>query len=142
MLGRFYGMARLAWETGVAGGETWATPRARAIRCYSALGKAMESLIERHLGEIANLCRRFAVRRLAAFGSILREDFDPVQSDADFLVEFEPLPAAVRIQNYLNLREALGSLLSRRIDLVEDGSIRNPYILRKVNEQQRLLYAA
>jgi predicted nucleotidyltransferase len=102
----------------------------------------MESLIERHLGEIANLCRRFAVRRLAAFGSILRDDFDPERSDADFLVEFEPLPAALRIQNYLNLREALGSLLSRRIDLVEDGSIRNPYILRKVNEQQRLLYAA
>jgi uncharacterized protein len=102
----------------------------------------MESLIDSHLGEIASLCRQYAVRRLAAFGSILRDDFEPGSSDADFLVEFEPGPAAQRMQNYLRLREALGSLLSRRIDLVEDGSIRNPYILQKVHEQQRLLYAA
>lgn len=105
-------------------------------------GNAMESPIERNIEEIARLCRRFAVRRLAVFGSILRADFEPGSSDVDFIVEFEPIPAGERMLNYLRLQDALGSLLSRRIDLVEEGSIRNPYILQKVKEQQQLLYAA
>jgi predicted nucleotidyltransferase len=102
----------------------------------------METPIENNLEEIIRLCRRYGVRRLAAFGSILRGDFDPQRSDADFLVEFEAVPVAVRMRNFLGLREALGSLLSRPVDLVEDGAIRNPYILQSVAEQQRVLYAA
>jgi|SRR3954454_19212724 len=102
----------------------------------------MEALIERNRPEIAALCQQYGVRRLAVFGSILRDDFEPGSSDADFLVEFEPIPAADRMRNYLGLRDALGAQLSGPIDLVEDGSIRNPYILQKVKDQQQLLYAA
>jgi hypothetical protein len=100
------------------------------------------SPIQANLEEIARICQRYQVRRLAAFGSILRGDFDPLRSDADFLVEFEPVPVALRMQNYLALREALAALLSRPVDLVEDGAIRNPYILQNVAEQQQVLYAA
>jgi predicted nucleotidyltransferase len=39
--------------------------------------------------EIAEFCRRNRIRRLALFGSVLRDDFTP-QSDVDVLVEFEP----------------------------------------------------
>jgi predicted nucleotidyltransferase len=102
----------------------------------------MESLIQPNLDEITSLCRRYGVRRLAVFGSVLRGDFDPLRSDADFLVEFEPGPVAVRMQNYLALRAALASLLSRPVDLIEDGAIRNPYILQSVSEQKQVLYAA
>ena len=50
---------------------------------------AMLSLIAEHRAEIAALCRRFGVRRLAVFGSAARgADFDPARSDVDFLVEF------------------------------------------------------
>ena len=102
----------------------------------------MESPIELDLDEIARLCRQHRVRRLAIFGSALRPDFDSSRSDADFLVEFEPISTGERMKNYLALREALGSLLHRSVDLVESGAIRNPYILRAVKEQQRTLYAA
>ena len=102
----------------------------------------MDSLIERNLEEITRLCQRYQVRRLAVFGSILRGDFEPARSDADFLVEFEPVPVALRMQNYLALQGALASLLSRPVDLIEDGAIRNPYILKSVAEQQKVLYAA
>lgn len=100
------------------------------------------SPLQANLEEIACLCRRYQVRRLTAFGSILRADFDPQRSDADFLVEFEPVPVALRMKNYLALREALASLFSRPVDLVEDGAIRNPYILQNLSRQQQLLYAA
>lgn len=102
----------------------------------------MDSLIERNLEEITRLCRHYRVRRLTAFGSILRGDFDAQRSDADFLVEFETVPVAMRMQNYLGLRGALVSLLSRPVDLIEVGAIRNPYILKSVAQQQQVLYAA
>ena len=39
--------------------------------------------------EIADICRRYYIRRLAIFGSALRDDFGP-QSDVDVLVDFAP----------------------------------------------------
>ena len=62
------------------------------------------SPIQHYVEEIARLCQRYRVQRLAVFGSILRADFDEARSDVDFLVEFEPLPVAVRMKNYLGLR--------------------------------------
>lgn len=116
----------------------------KSVQCYSAFGTsfAVESPIQLDLEEIARLCRQHRVCRLAIFGSASRPDFDPSRSDADFLVEFEPISTTERMKNYLALREALGALLHRPVDLVEFGAIRNPYILRTVNEQQRTLYAA
>jgi uncharacterized protein len=40
-------------------------------------------------GEIAELCRKYHVRRHSLFGSVLSDDFGP-ESDVDVLVEFEP----------------------------------------------------
>ncbi len=38
---------------------------------------------------LASICRTYGIRRLAAFGSALRDDFSS-ESDIDLLVEFEP----------------------------------------------------
>ena len=50
----------------------------------------MLPLIHARREEVAELCRRFHVRRLEVFGSAARGDFDPERSDVDFLVEFDP----------------------------------------------------
>ena len=42
---------------------------------------------------IAEFCRKHYIRKLALFGSVLRDDFGP-KSDVDVLVEFEPRPCA------------------------------------------------
>ena len=102
----------------------------------------MDNSLQLNLEEIARLCRQHRVRRLVAFGSIVRPDFNEQKSDADFLVEFEPLSASIRMRSYLSLRSALHALLHRPVDLVEDGAIRNPYILKRIGERQRVLYAA
>src|ERR1700761_5654353 len=99
----------------------------------------MDSL-RANLDEIVRLCRLYEVSRLTAFGSIVREDFDSSRSDADFMVEFKS--SAARVQNYLGLQRGLAALLSRPVDLVEEGAIRNPYILRNIARQQQVLYAA
>jgi uncharacterized protein with HEPN domain len=60
-------------------------------------------IVERNLTAIAELCRRFGVRRLDLFGSAATGRFDPGSSDLDFLVEFEPaaqVRAAERITRF------------------------------------------
>ena len=40
--------------------------------------------------EIAAFCRKWGIKRLSFFGSIVRDDFDPERSDVDVLVQFRP----------------------------------------------------
>ncbi|MDB5480390.1 MAG: putative nucleotidyltransferase [Caulobacteraceae bacterium] len=84
----------------------------------------MHVLLEENRDEIAELCRRYGVRRLEAFGSVARgQDFDPGSSDADFLVTFENGSEHSGLARFLGLAEALEALLGRPVDLVERGTI-------------------
>ena len=64
--------------------------------------------------EIAELCQRHHVHRLALFGSVLRDDFGP-DSDVDLLVEFEPgkTPGLA----FFGMEIELSEMLGRRVDL-------------------------
>lgn len=93
------------------------------------------------LGEpLANLCRRFRVERLYLFGSAADGAFDPGRSDLDFLVTLEEQPPGEYADNYLGLAQALEKLFGRRVDLVTERSIRNPYFREAVFAARRLLY--
>jgi uncharacterized protein len=51
----------------------------------------MSALIDEKLEQIAAACQRYGIERLFFFGSALREDFSPGESDIDLLAEFGPL---------------------------------------------------
>ena len=103
----------------------------------------MLPLIAERRAEIAALCRRHHVRRLDVFGSAARgEDFDMARSDLDFVVEFEPLDAGGHYHGYFDLKEALESLFGRPVDLVTEGTVRNPYLRASIEKGRRPLYAA
>ncbi len=102
----------------------------------------MQEFITAKRAEIAEVCRAHHVRRLSLFGSAVRDDFDPARSDVDLLVEFEPGTSDNRFELYFNLHEALERILHRKVDLIEAGSLKNPYIQRAVERDQRALYAA
>ncbi|BCX82777.1 conserved hypothetical protein [Methylomarinovum caldicuralii] len=63
---------------------------------------------------LSSLCRRYHIRRMAFFGSVLRDDFGP-ESDVDVLVEFEPghVPGFA----FARLQRELSTLLGREVDL-------------------------
>jgi predicted nucleotidyltransferase len=63
-------------------------------------------------------------------------------SDLDFLVEFETVPAGEYADTYFGLRESLEDLYGRPVDLVVDSAIRNPYFRESVERTKTLLYAA
>jgi len=48
----------------------------------------MNAVLTDHTREIANLCRKYEVLRLEAFGSVVRNDFDPTSSDVDLIAAF------------------------------------------------------
>ena len=84
----------------------------------------MHYLIDQRRAEIALLCRRYGVRRLEVFGSAARgADFDPVASDADFLVDFEPGSEMPPLRQLFGLAEDLEALLGRPVDLAERKAV-------------------
>ncbi len=64
---------------------------------------------------VADFCRRNRIRRLALFGSVLREDFS-ADSDVDVLVQFEP-GTRVGLITLAGLEIELGEILGRRTEL-------------------------
>jgi len=96
-----------------------------------------------HRDEIADLCRRFHVSRLEAFGSAARgTDFDPARSDIDIQVAFDPTEATPSLDEYFALQGALAALFGRRVDLITAGSIENPYVRAGIERDKQVLYAA
>jgi predicted nucleotidyltransferase len=102
----------------------------------------MTRVLEGHRPELVELCRKYRVRRLDVFGSAARGDFNEHLSDVDLLVEFDDMPHADRADAYLGFLMAVEALLRRRVDLVELGAVRNPYLRRGIEESRELVYAA
>jgi uncharacterized protein len=103
----------------------------------------MHSLIEQHIEAIQLLCREYQVTRLDVFGSTTRPDFDPQHSDIDLLVEFAPgTDLGPWMARFFELQARLEALLGRKVDLTMAASVRNPYLLRSINQDRQVLYAA
>jgi predicted nucleotidyltransferase len=100
------------------------------------------SLIESRREAIQELCARYGVTRLEAFGSALRDDFRPGESDVDLLVEFRTMAPYARVDAYFGLKDEFRRLLGQEVDLVMVGAIRNPYVVRNIERTKQLLYAA
>ncbi len=98
--------------------------------------------IEYKRRELEALCERRGVERLALFGSALRDDFDSEKSNLDFSVTFSPMSPERHAAAYFGLLDDLEGLFGCRVDLVEIGAVRNPYLRRSVEEEQETLYAA
>jgi hypothetical protein len=80
--------------------------------------------------EIASFCRRHGIRKLALFGSVLRDDFRP-DSDVDTLVEFEP-GVAVGFIRLASMELELSKILGRK------GDLRTPADLSRYFRQEVL----
>jgi predicted nucleotidyltransferase len=91
---------------------------------------------------IAELCVRFGVARLDVFGSALRDDYRPGESDLDLLVEFGPTDGYAKAQAYFDLLDELRALLGVDVDLVMTGAVKNPYIARDIERSRQVLFAA
>jgi uncharacterized protein len=87
---------------------------------------------------LAQFCRRHHIRRLALFGSVLRDDFGPA-SDIDVLVEFEP--AHIPGLAFFTMQDELSELFHRQVDLNTLEWL-SPYFRETVAQEAVVLYDA
>jgi len=88
--------------------------------------------------EIEAFCRRNHIRRLALFGSVLRDDFTP-DSDVDVLVEFEP--GKTPGWEFFSMQDELAEILCRRVDLNTPNEL-SKYFRNEVLTEAEVLYDA
>jgi hypothetical protein len=98
----------------------------------------MKARIEISKEALAEFCRRNHIRRLAFFGSVLRDDFTP-ESDVDVLVEFEPghVPGLA----FISMQDELSDMIGRNVDLNTPACL-SPYFREEVLEEREVLYDA
>ena len=90
------------------------------------------------LSQVADTCRRWHIRRLALFGSALRDDFGP-DSDIDVLVDFEPGHAPGF--DFITIQDELTEIFDNKVDLHTPASL-SKYFRDDVLESARDLYDA
>jgi hypothetical protein len=94
--------------------------------------------IEVRVGQIETFCRANGIRRLALFGSVIRDDFRP-ESDIDVLVEFQP---GIRVGlAFIRMQDELSTILGHRVDLNTPGSL-SKYFRAEVLREAEALYVA
>lgn len=98
-------------------------------------------LIEANLHKIIEICRRFHVRKLWVFGSILTNRFND-QSDVDLCVDFDwdNIPLLESADNFFDFQFALEDLLGRKVDITDDSCVKNPYFREELDETRCLVY--
>lgn len=88
--------------------------------------------------QITAFCRRHHIRKLALFGSVLRDDFRP-DSDVDVLVEFEP-GYAIGLIRLAGMELELSDILGRKVDLRTPADL-SRYFRQEVLESAEVQYA-
>jgi len=98
-------------------------------------------LLSQHVEKIVALCKKHLVVELYAFGSVVKDELN-AESDIDLIVHFGKVSLEDYADNYFDLCDALETLLGRKVDLVVDKTIKNPYFREEVEETKQLLFAA
>lgn len=96
-------------------------------------------LINQNKEIIKQLCETHNVDKLYLFGSATTPNFND-KSDIDLLVKFKSFDLKLYFLNYINFKEKLKNLLHREIDLVEEQTLKNPYLISSIEENKELIY--
>ena len=93
----------------------------------------MNARIKTPRRRIAAFCRKNHIRRLALFGSVLRDDFRS-ESDVDVLVEFDPnhIPGLA----FFGMEEELSQIIGRKVDFNTVQCLSHYYRDRVVREAE------
>ena len=98
------------------------------------------NLISQNIEQVLALCKKYKVKTMYVFGSILTHRFNE-NSDVDLLVNFSnDIDYLSYADNILDLYAELKSLFGRDIDLVDESAIKNPYFKKEIERTKQLIY--
>ncbi|MAC95712.1 MAG: nucleotidyltransferase [Flavobacteriales bacterium] len=101
----------------------------------------MQAFIRDKIEDLKILCQKYDVKTMHVFGSASTDKFNS-ESDVDILIAFKDISIEQYTDNYFNLHDDLEKLFERKIDLLTENSLSNPYFIESVEETKQLLYAA
>ncbi|MDO4164702.1 MAG: nucleotidyltransferase domain-containing protein [Bacteroides sp.] len=96
-------------------------------------------LIENNIQNIVALCKKHKVNKLFVFGSILTNRFND-ESDVDLIVSFNKAEVNDYFSNFFDFKYSLESLFDREVDLLEEQTIKNPYLKKNLDSTKALIY--
>ena len=96
-------------------------------------------LKERH-EEFIKICASHQVEKIYAFGSSITDHFDPAKSDIDLIIELAIQDPIVYGETLLSLWNTLESFFNRKVDLLTEESIQNPYLRKSIESTKKLIY--
>lgn len=103
----------------------------------------MQQIISTKKKELEAICIRLGIVRLYVFGSVTSENDFTEDSDLDFLISFDDkMSPEEYAANYFLLHEQLNRLFQRKIDVITDRSLSNPYFIQSLDNQKVLIYEA
>lgn len=97
------------------------------------------NLIERNIEKLKKLCDKYNVSKLYVFGSAINGKFRK-DSDIDFLVTFDKIELSEYADNYFDFKFSLEDLFNRKIDLLEEKAIKNPFLKQSIDTSKELIY--
>ena len=102
----------------------------------------MNRIITDKIQKIVILCKKYRVVTMYVFGSANTANFNE-NSDIDFLISFrDDVALEEYADNYFDLMFELEELFGRKVDLVTEKTLSNPYFIRSVEQTKQLIYAA
>src|SRR4051812_27726356 len=94
----------------------------------------MEKIVEQRLPQIKQLMQQYGVEKAYLFGSAARGAMHE-NSDVDFIIRFpSEMDYTTYSDNYFALADALEALLKKRVELVTEKTLKNPYLLESINQ--------
>ena len=102
----------------------------------------MVALVQDNIQPIRDLCKKHHVRTLYLVGSAVKENHFTDKSDVDFLYKFrkEDIGEMDYADNYFDLLFSLQYMLNRKVDLVAEEKMKNPYFIESINKSKQIIY--
>jgi len=96
--------------------------------------------IKKQLIDFKSLCQNHKVKYIYAFGSSTNDKFDNEKSDIDLLVEIDDPDPLESGEKLISLWDILEIFFKRKVDLLTDSSIHNPYLRKSIDSTKILIY--
>jgi predicted nucleotidyltransferase len=96
--------------------------------------------ISKHLPDLIMLLKTHNVKYLYAFGSAVSDKFDNARSDIDLLIEIDEPDPIKRGEKLISIWDSFEDLFNRKVDLLTDSRIRNPYLRKSIDATKVLIY--